>query len=50
MLNEVPNNNDITCVAYVMLNKASNSNNAMRTGNNVRLTAVGRQHLSVVAI
>ena len=43
MLNEVPNNNDVKCVANIVLNEAPNSNDAMRIGNSVRLTAVGAQ-------
>ena len=43
MLHEVPNNNDVMCVANIMLNKASNSNDATRIGNNVCLTAMDAQ-------
>ena len=50
MLNEAPNNNDIKCVANIVLNKACNSNDATRVGNNVCLTAMGAQQFSVVAI
>ena len=50
MLNEAPNNNDIEHVANIMLNKTPNGNDAMRIGNNVYLTTVGAQQLSVVAI
>ena len=50
MLNEAPNNNDITCMANTVLNKVPNSNDATRVGNNVCLTAVGEQQFSMVAI
>ena len=43
-------NNDVKCVANIVLNKAPNSNDATRVGNNVRLTAVGAQQFSMVAI
>ena len=42
MLNEAPNNN-VTCIANVVLNEAPNSNDAMHIGNNVCLTAMGVQ-------
>ena len=41
MLNEVPNNHDITRIANIVLNKAHNINDAMIIGNNVHLTAMG---------
>ena len=50
MLNEVPNSNDATSVANIVLNKAPNSNDATSVGNNVRLTAMGAQQFSVVVI
>ena len=50
VLNEVPNNNDITCVANIVLNEVPYSNDATRVGNNVRLTAMGAQHFSMAAI
>ena len=50
VLNEAPDNNDIEHIANIMLNKTPNSNDAMRIGNNVHLTAVGAQQLSMVAI
>ena len=50
MLKEVPNNNDVTCVANIMLNEAPNSNDATRVGNNMHLTAMGAQQFSMVAI
>ena len=43
MLNEAPNNNDITHVANIVLNEAPYSNDTTRIGNNVRLTAMGTQ-------
>ena len=48
MLNETPNDNDVTRVAN-MLSEAPNSNNATRVGNNVRLTATGAQQFSTAA-
>ena len=50
MLNKVPNNNDVTYVAYIVLNEVPNSNDATRIGNNVRLTAIGAQQFSMAAI
>ena len=53
MLKEALNNNDVTCVANIMLNEMPNNNDAMRIGNNVinvRLTAMGAQQFSVAAI
>ena len=50
MLNKVPNNNDIKHVANIMLNEAPNSNDTMRVRNNVRLTAMGAQQFTMVAI
>ena len=50
MLNEVPNNNDVTHVANIVLNEAPNSNDAKRIGNNVRLIAMGAQQLSMAII
>ena len=50
MLNEEPNNNDITRLANIMLNTAPNSNDAMCVGNNVILTAVGAQQFSMATI
>ena len=47
VLNEVPNNNDVTRVANIWLNKAPNSNDAMCIRNNVHLTAVGTQQFSI---
>ena len=50
MLNEAPNNNDIKRIANIMLNEVPNCNDATCVGNNVRLTAVGAQKFSMVAI
>ena len=50
MLNEAPNNNDVTRVANIVLNRAPNNNDAMRVGNNVRLITMGEQQHSMVAI
>ena len=49
MLNEAPINNDVKRLANIVLNEASNSKDATRVGNNVRLTAVGTQQFSMVA-
>ena len=43
MLNEAPNNSDVTHVANIVLNEAPNSNDATCLGNNMRLTAMGAQ-------
>ena len=50
MLNEVPNNNDVTRVGNIVLNETPNSNDATRVGNNVRLTAMDAQQFSMAAI
>ena len=50
VLNEVPNNNDVICIANNVLNDAPNSNDATCVGNNVCLTAVGAQQFSMAAI
>ena len=50
MLNEAPNNNDVKCIANIVLNKAPNCNDTTCVGNNVRLTAVGAQQFLMVAI
>ena len=44
------NKNDVTHVANMVLNEAPNSYDAMRVGNNVRLTAMGAQQFSMAAI
>ena len=41
MLNEAPNNNDVTHVANIMLNEVPNSNDATRIANNVYFTTMG---------
>ena len=43
MLNEVPNNNDITHIAKVMLKEVSNSNDNICIVNNVCLSTMGAQ-------
>ena len=43
MLNEAPNNNDVTHVVSIVLNEAPNSNDAMCVVNNVCLTTMGAQ-------
>ena len=48
MLNEVPNNNDVTHIGNIVLNETPNSNDATQVGNNVRLSAMGAQQLSMV--
>ena len=50
MLNEVPNNNDVTCIANIVLNEVLNNNDAMHIGNNVHLTTMGAQQFSMAAI
>ena len=49
MLNEAVNNNHVTSVEN-MLNEAPNSKDAMRVANNMRLTTMGAQKFSMVAI
>ena len=49
MLNEAPNNNDVTHVTNIVLNKAPNSEDTMLIGNN-RLTTMGAQQISMSAI
>ena len=50
MLNEAPNNSDITHIANIMLKEVPNSNDATYVASNVRLTIMGTQQLSMVAI
>ena len=50
MFNEVPNNNNITHIANIVLSEVPNSNDATPVGNNVHLTAVGALQFSMVAI
>ena len=50
MLNKVPNNNVVKCVANIMLNQVPNSNDTMCVGNNVHLIAVGAKQFSMAVI
>ena len=50
MLNEAPNNIDITHIVNVVLKEVPNSNDATHVASNVRLTIMGTQQLSMVAI
>ena len=50
MLNEDPNNNDVTHVANNVLNEAPNINSITRVVNNVHLTTMDVQQFSVAAI
>ena len=50
MLIKAPNNNDVKRVVNIVLNGVPNSNDAMRIGNNVRLTVVGAHQFSMAAI
>ena len=50
MSNKVPNNNDIKCVANIVLNKAPNSNGTTHVANDVCLTTMGGQQFSMAAI
>ena len=50
MWNEIPNNNDATCVVNIMLKEAPNSNDAMCIKNNVHLTAIGAYQFSIAAM
>ena len=50
MLNKAPNNNDVTHVANIMLNKVPDSNEFKRIVKSVCLTTKGTQQLSMVAI
>ena len=50
MLNEAPNNNDVTRVANIVLNKGPNSNDTTGVVNNVHLTTMGAHQFSMVAI
>ena len=49
MLNEVPNNNDITHVENMVLNEVPNSNDATCVANNVHLATMGAQQISMEA-
>ena len=46
VLNEVPNNSDITCVTSIVLNKARNSNDSKKCA----LTTMGAQQCSIAAV
>ena len=46
----MPNNNDVTCVANMVLNEAPNSNDPMRVANNVSLTTMDAQQFSMETI
>ena len=50
MLNEVPNNNDVMCIANIVFNEVLNSNDATHMVSNVRLTTSGTQQFSMAAI
>ena len=50
VLNEAPNINEVKCIVIIVLNDAPKSNDAMRVGNNVCLTAVDTQQFFMVAI
>ena len=50
MLKEAPNNNDVTRVVNIMLNKAPNSDDAMHVANNVHLTTISTQQFLMAAI
>ena len=41
MLSKAPNNNDVTCIAHIMLNKVPNSCDAIHVTINMRLTTMG---------
>ena len=49
VLNEAPNNNDVTCIENV-LNKAPNTNDATCMANNVCLITMDSQQSSVVVV
>ena len=49
VLNEIPNNSDIMHIEN-MVNKAPNSNEAMRVVNNMHLTTKGAQQFLMAAI
>ena len=50
VLNEAPNNNDVTRIANIVLTEVPNSNDATHVGSNVPLTAMGTQQFSMAAI
>ena len=43
VLNEVPNNNDVTCVENMVLNEEPNSNDTTYVANNVHLITMDAQ-------
>ena len=49
VLNEVPNNNDITRIGNIVLNEVPNSNDATYIASNVRLITMGAQRFSMAA-
>ena len=50
MLNKARNNNDVMCIANIMLNEVPDSNDTTHVANNVHLTTMGAQQFSMVAI
>ena len=50
MLNEAPNNNDVMHIESMVLNEMPNSSDATLVANNMRLTTMGAQQFSMVAI
>ena len=50
MLNKVPNNKDVVCIVNIVLNEASNSNDAMGLANNVCITTMGAQQFLMAVI
>ena len=50
MLNEARNNNDVMCIANIMLYEAPVSNDSTHFAYNVHLTTMGAQQFSMVAI
>ena len=45
----MPNSNDVTCIANIMLTKVPNSNDVRRVANNVRLITMGAQQFSMAS-
>ena len=50
MLNEAPNNNDITRVTNIVLNKVPNSYDTTRIVNNVHLTTMGTKNSQLLMV
>ena len=50
MLNKLPYNNNIMCVANIALNEEPKSNDATHVANDVHLTTMGAQQFSMAAI